>query len=84
VFFVTRGSRIVPKPRRALCGSAVVPEHSSESLAAFDRADSSRFDEGRVDEPVADPLMIPLAVVVLDVLTNRSPKGRFTERNDLS
>ena len=37
----------------------------------------------RIDKTVPDPLVIALALVVLDVLTDRSSKMRFTDRNDL-
>jgi hypothetical protein len=37
-----------------------------------------------VDQSVADSLMLPLAVIVLDVLTDDSPKMAFAERNHLT
>src|SRR6266850_1330072 len=75
--------RIVPKLSRALCSSAVIPKKPTEPLATFDRADSSRFVVRCVNETVLDPLVIALAVVVRDVLADRSSKMRFTDRNDL-
>jgi hypothetical protein len=42
-------------------------KQSTEPLAALDRANSSRLTR-RVDEPVAKPLVIALAVVVRDVV----------------
>src|SRR5258705_300765 len=68
----------------ALCSSAVVPKKPTEPLSAFDRTPSSECINRLVDESVANSLVIALAVVVRDVLAHRSPKVRFSDRNDLS
>ena len=46
----------------------VVLQHATESFSAFDSARDGTDICGRLDELIAEPLMIPLAVVVLDVL----------------
>jgi hypothetical protein len=48
----------------------VVAEHPAESLATPDC--SASWPPGRLDEPVAEPLMVPFAMVVLDVLVHGS------------
>ena len=73
----------MPKLDRALRGSVVEPKQSAEPLAALDPTASSRVVDRRVDEPVANALVIPLAVVVRDVLTDRASQARFPNRNDL-
>ena len=72
----------MPKLGRALRGSSIEAKKPTEPLAALDPTVSSGTVDG-VDEAIVDPLVIALAVVVRDVLAHRSPKVRFTNRNDL-
>src|SRR5688572_1295788 len=55
----------------------------AEPLATLDTLASPRDVARRFDEPVPDSLVIALSVVVRDVLTDRSPKVRFADRDDL-
>jgi len=48
----------------------VVLQHATESLTALDPAGDDLSIILRLDEFIAEPLMIPLAVVMLDVFTN--------------
>jgi hypothetical protein len=50
---------------------------------AFDRTACSNRIAGRVDELVADPLVIALRVVVLNVLAQHPSKMAFADWNDL-
>ena len=57
--------------------SEVVLEHSTESFTAFDFASNRTSITVRLNQLIAESLMIPLTVVMLDVFTNglleRSP-----------
>jgi hypothetical protein len=57
---------------------------STEPLAALDPATSSRVTDRRFDEPVADSLVIPLAVVVRNVLANSSPLAASIVRSAIA
>ena len=52
-------------------------------LAALDRTASPQLVARRVDEPILDPLVIALAVVVLDVLAYRLSQMSVTDRDHL-
>jgi hypothetical protein len=51
---------------------------------ALDRTGTAEVHGAPVDQSVSDSLMIPLAVIVLDVFANDSPKMTFAERNNLA
>jgi hypothetical protein len=56
----------------------IVAEHPSESLAPDDWAVKFANGGGRLHQPVAEPLMISLAVIMADVLRNRAPNGSLS------
>jgi len=61
----------------------VEAKKSAQPLARFDRTITPYRIGRRADEPVVDPLVIALAVVVLDVLAHYPSKVAFPDRNDL-
>ena len=48
----------------------VVLEHATESFSALDLTSDGIDIIARIDEPVAEALVVSLAVVMLDVFTN--------------
>ena len=48
----------------------VVLEHATKPFSALDLSRNGIDIIARIDEFIAEPLMIPLAVVMLDVFTN--------------
>jgi len=50
--------------------SVVVLQHATESFAALDLTSDGTDIIARIDELVAEALMVSLAVVMLDVFTN--------------
>jgi hypothetical protein len=60
----------------------VIPEQPSKPLTADDRRVIARGGRrGRpLDQPVAESLMIPFSIIVLDVLADDFPEVRLAER----
>ena len=69
------------------CSATIVEvEQSAEPLAALDRritVGRSRRLLGRYEQPVADTLVVPLAVVVRDIFRNSTPQVAFTRGTSL-
>jgi len=61
--------------------SLVVVQQSAKALTPADPSLAST-QRASVDEPVPEPLMIPLAMVVLDVFGDRAPEMALAERDD--
>ncbi len=59
----------------------VETEHSSEPLGAFDDARKGFGANGRLDQPIVDPLMIPLPVIVRGVLASGLSQRPFAEEH---
>ena len=59
----------------------VVPKHSAESLTALHIAVATANIYCRIDESVAEPLMIPLRVVVREILGNRPTQRPFVKEH---
>ena len=74
----------MPKLNRALRGPGVVSQQPTESFTAFDRTAPARDIGRRIDEPIANSLVIAFAVVVRDVLPNGLSNMPFSDRNDPS
>jgi hypothetical protein len=51
---------------------------------ALDRAAAAETARTPIDQSIAEPLVIPFALVVRDVLADDSPKMAFAQRNHLS
>jgi hypothetical protein len=60
----------------------IVAEHSTESLSSDDPAVAVRWYR-HFDQPVLEPLVIPLSMVVRHELRYRSPEMALTEWHDL-
>ena len=75
---------MVPKLERRLSSPRVVAQHSSEPLSTLDRATTAETIVALIDQSVANPLVVSLTVIVLDVFANDSPKMTFAERNHLA
>ena len=60
----------------------VVVKHATEALSAHDAAACGCVVVRCHDELVAERLMRPLSVIVLDVLLNDLPQVAFAQRND--
>jgi hypothetical protein len=63
------------------CGPIIIIEHSAEAAAASNRSSAISKAGLRGDEHVADALMIPLAVIVSDELSNGDPQSVLSEQN---
>ncbi len=59
----------------------IVAEHSSESLAPDDMVVKFANGGDGLQQPVAESLMISLAVIMAEVLCNRAPK-RYHSKDD--
>jgi hypothetical protein len=75
---------MVPKLERRLRSPSVVAKHPTETFMARDRTAPFECARVEIDQSVSDSLMIPLAVIVLDVFANDSPEMTFAERNHLA
>jgi len=73
----------VPKLSRPLRRSPVVPKHPAQPLPAFDGTIAERLTTGLLDQLVVEALVIPLAMVVLDILRDAPAKMALAKRNDL-
>jgi len=73
----------VPKLRRPLRRSPVVPKHPAQPLPAFDGAVADAVLRRSLDQLIAEALVISLAMVVLGVLGHGPAKMALAKRNDL-
>ncbi len=62
-------------------GAVVEAEHPAESLEALDRPDCRCQTITGLDQPIVDPLVIPLPVIVSRELPGCLPKRRFSEKD---
>ena len=63
-------------------GSVVVLQQATESLAGENAIVADGVDRrGRHDQPIAQPLMVTFAMIVLDKLADGSPERVFTDEN---
>jgi hypothetical protein len=51
---------------------------------ALNRTGTAEAIVAAIDQSITDSLMVPFAVIVLDVLADDSPKMTFAERNHLT
>ena len=58
----------------------VISQHSAESLSALDRAGFSSGSSARLDQSIAQSLMVALAVVVRKVFPTCVPQGSLAEK----
>ena len=59
----------------------VETKHPAEPLGAFDDARWGFGANGRLDQPIIDPLMIPLPVIVSGVLASGLSQRSFAEKD---
>ncbi len=59
----------------------VEAQHSAEPLDALDNTESRFVTTSRLDQPIIDPLVIPLPVIMSGVLASRFPKRPFSEED---
>ncbi len=59
----------------------VEAEHPAESLEALDRADCRCRTITGLDQPIVDPLVIPLPVIMSGILASGFPKRPFSEED---
>ena len=74
---------MVPKLERRLRGPFVVAKQAAEPLMAFNRAAAAEATSTSIYQAIAQPLVISLAVVVLDVLPNDLPQMALSEWDHL-
>ena len=75
---------MVPKHKRLLGGPSAIAKHPAETFMALHRTASAQVTGAPVDQPIADSLMVSLAVIVTDVFGSESPTMAFGERNHLA
>jgi hypothetical protein len=75
-----RGPRFARR-ELALCSPVVVAEHPAEALATADLTPAPKG--APIEESVPESLMVPLPVVVLDVLLDRSAEVPLAEEDQL-
>ena len=75
---------MVPKLERRLRSPLVVAEQTAEPLVAIDPPARSDVVDASVDQSIAETLMVPLAVVVLDILAHNSPKMPLAKWNHVA
>ena len=68
--FIAKGQRQSQLEATSGGSSVVVLQHATEPFTAFDSAHDRTFILVRLDELIAEALMITVAVVVPDVFTN--------------
>ena len=51
---------------------------------AIDRPSPTHVIDASVDQAIAEPLMVPLTVIGLDILADDTPEMAFAERNHLA
>jgi hypothetical protein len=75
--------RSVPKLSRPLRRPPVIPKHPAQPFPAFYSTIVAPLAIRTFDQLVAKALVIPLAMVVLDVLRDAPAKMALAKRNDL-
>ena len=58
----------------------VIPQHLTESISALDRAGFSSGSSARLDQSIAQSLMVALAVVVQKVFPTCVSQGSLAEK----
>jgi hypothetical protein len=61
--------------------TVVISQHATESLAALDLTGSAGHFIARFDQPVVEPLVVSLFVIMDEEFTNGVPQSHFTEEN---
>jgi hypothetical protein len=61
--------------------TVVVLQHAAETLVARDLAVSAGHFIARFDQPVVEPLVVSLFVIMDEEFTNGVPQSHFTEEN---
>jgi hypothetical protein len=62
----------VPKLERRLRRPSVVAKHPAETFVALDRTGTAEAIVAAIDQSITDSLLVPLAVIVLEVLADDS------------
>ena len=62
----------------------VIAKQATEPLMAIDRPSRSHLFDASIDQPIADPLVIPFTVAGLDIPADDQPETAFAEQNHLA
>ena len=68
-----RGNSRDPCSQLSRSVAIIVPQHTTEPLAAFDVANNLTHFVSRFDDLIVEPLMVSLAMIVLEKCGNSSP-----------
>ena len=71
----------VPRPPLSRGGSVVVLQHASEPLPRQNAPVADGWSRYRYDQLIAQALMVPFVMIMLDEFVDSAPERRFTDEN---
>src|SRR5215470_12290556 len=79
-----RFKKLIRGASRSRCLLMVITQEAAQPLAALNRPVAADVRAPREQQDIALPLVIPLAVVMLDIFAQRSPQRALAKEEDLA